>query len=25
MLSAVDRDWIFARTALTLYPVLGGK
>ena len=24
-LSAEDRDWIFARTALTLYPVLAGK
>ncbi len=23
--SAEDRDWIFARTALTLYPVLAGK
>jgi predicted TIM-barrel fold metal-dependent hydrolase len=25
VLSAEDRDWIFARTALTLYPVLAGK
>jgi predicted TIM-barrel fold metal-dependent hydrolase len=25
MLSAEDRDWIFAGTALTLYAVLGGK
>jgi predicted TIM-barrel fold metal-dependent hydrolase len=25
VLSAEDRDWIFARTALALYPVLGGK
>ncbi|HWF40314.1 MAG TPA: amidohydrolase family protein [Candidatus Acidoferrales bacterium] len=24
VLSAVDRDWIFARTALTLYPALAG-
>ena len=24
-LSAEDRDWIFARTALTLYPALAGK
>ena len=25
VLSAEDRDWIFARTALALYPVLAGK
>jgi predicted TIM-barrel fold metal-dependent hydrolase len=25
VLSAVDRDWIFAGTALTLYPALNGK
>jgi len=25
VLAAEDRDWIFARTALTLYPVLAGK
>jgi len=25
VLSAEDRDWIFARTALTLYPALAGK
>jgi L-fuconolactonase len=25
VLSPEDRDWIFARTALTLYPVLAGK
>lgn len=25
VLSAEDRDWIFARTALTLYPVFAGK
>jgi predicted TIM-barrel fold metal-dependent hydrolase len=25
VLSAEDRGWIFARTALALYPVLAGK
>ena len=25
VLSAEDRDWIFDKTALTLYPVLAGK
>ena len=25
MLSAEDRDWIFSKTALTLYPALNGK
>jgi predicted TIM-barrel fold metal-dependent hydrolase len=25
VLSAEDRDWIFAKTALTLYPALAGK